>query len=184
MGPFKRYITSIMAFFTPFNFVTLCQFYCTTSPVPFTKLHQETIEREGKRFFAYMATSAYHVISTEVENHIFKHVWIFTSHVFKNLKMLKFTEKVTLKNCILIFKYFNQALLKTFKNWFTLATVSHTHNTRWSNSGCLEISSHKTRVYGRHSNNMNAIYSGNYLQKLHVNILFMNYQKQSSGGVL
>ena len=114
MGPFKRYITSIMAFFTPFNFVTLCQFYCTTSPVPFTKLQQETIEREGK----------------------------------------------------------------------SLATVSHTHNTRWSNSGCLEISSHKTRVYGRHSINMNAIYSWNYLQKLHVNILFMNYQKQSSEGVL
>ena len=98
--------------------------------------------------------------------------------------MLKFAEKVTLKNCILIFKYFNQSLLKTFKNWFTLATVSHTHNTRWSNSGFLEISSHKTRVYGRHSINMNAIYSWNYLQKLHVNILFMNYQKQSSEGVL
>ena len=72
------------------------------------------------------------------------------SHFFKNLKMLKFPEKVILKNCILIFKYFNQSLLKAFKNWFTLATVSHTHNTRCSNSGCLEISSHKTRLYGRH----------------------------------
>ena len=50
MGPFKKYVTCIMAFFTPFNFVTLCQFYCTTSPVSFTKLHQETIELEGKRF--------------------------------------------------------------------------------------------------------------------------------------
>ena len=77
MGPFKKYVTCIMAFFTPFNFVTLCQFYSTTSPVSFSKLHQETIEWEGKRFFAYMATLAYHVISTEVENHIFKHIWIF-----------------------------------------------------------------------------------------------------------
>ena len=77
MGPFEKYVTSIMAFFTPFNFVTLCQFYSTTSPVSFTKLHQETIEWEGKRFFAYMAASAYHVISTEVENDIFKHDWIF-----------------------------------------------------------------------------------------------------------
>ena len=66
-----------MAFFTPFNFVTLCLFYCTPSPVSFTKLHQETIEWEGKIFFAYMTASAYHVISTEVENHIFKHDWIF-----------------------------------------------------------------------------------------------------------
>ena len=77
MGPFKKYITCIMAFFTQFNFVTLCQFYCTTSPVSFTKLHEETIEWEGKRFFAYAAASAYHFISTEVENHIFKHDWIF-----------------------------------------------------------------------------------------------------------
>ena len=73
MGPFRKYATSIMTFFIQFNFVTLCQFYCTTSPVSFTKLHQETIEWEGKIFFAYMTASAYHVISTEVENHIFKH---------------------------------------------------------------------------------------------------------------
>ena len=75
MAPFKKYFTCIMAFFTPFKFhtVTLCQFYCTTSPVPFTKLHQETIEWEGKRFLAYMATLAYHAISTEIENLIFKH---------------------------------------------------------------------------------------------------------------
>ena len=77
MGPFKKYVTCIMAFFTPFNFVTLCQFYCTTSPVSFTKVPQETIEREGKRFFPYMAASAYHIILTEVENHIFKHDSIF-----------------------------------------------------------------------------------------------------------
>ena len=83
MGPFKKYVTCIMAFFTPFNFVKLCQFYCTTSPVSFTKLPQETIEWEGKIFFPYMAASAYHVISTKVENHIFKHDWIFR-HVFLN----------------------------------------------------------------------------------------------------
>ena len=44
MWPFKKYVTCIMAFFTPFNFVTLCQFYSATSPVSFSKLHQETIK--------------------------------------------------------------------------------------------------------------------------------------------
>ena len=73
MGPFKKYVTCIMAFSPTFNFVALCQFYCTASPVSLTKLHQETIEWDGKRFFANMAASEYHVISTEVENHIFKH---------------------------------------------------------------------------------------------------------------
>ena len=77
MWPFKNYVTCIMAFFTLFNFVTLCQFYSTTFPVSFSKLHPETTEWEGKRFFAHMAALTYHVISTEVENHIFKHNWIF-----------------------------------------------------------------------------------------------------------
>ena len=44
MGPFKNYVTCKMAFFTPFNFVTLCQFYSITSLVLYTKLHSETIE--------------------------------------------------------------------------------------------------------------------------------------------
>ena len=39
MGPFKKYGTYLMAFFTSFNFDTLCKFYSTTSPVLFTKLH-------------------------------------------------------------------------------------------------------------------------------------------------
>ena len=42
-------------------------------PCVIHKTYQETIEWEGKRFSAYMAASANHVISTEVENHIFKH---------------------------------------------------------------------------------------------------------------
>ena len=66
-----------MAFFTPLNFVTLCQFHSNTSPVLFTKFHWETIEWEKRRFFAYMAASAYHVTSKEVKNHIMIHNWIF-----------------------------------------------------------------------------------------------------------
>ena len=34
-GLFKKYITCIIAFFIPFNFVALYQFYYTTSPVLF-----------------------------------------------------------------------------------------------------------------------------------------------------
>ena len=39
MGPFIKYVTWIMAFFTPFSFVTLGQLNSITSPVSFTKLH-------------------------------------------------------------------------------------------------------------------------------------------------
>ena len=95
-----------------------------------------------------------------------------TSNLFKNLNTLKLPYKVSLKKCILICKYFYQSLPKSLKNWFTLATASHTHNTRWSNSGCLKIPSHKTKIYGKHSVNISAIYTWNYFQKFHVNILF------------
>ena len=37
----------------------------------------ETTEWEKIRFFTYMVPSSYHVISKEVENHIFRHNWIF-----------------------------------------------------------------------------------------------------------
>ena len=94
------------------------------------------------------------------------------SNLFKSLNVFKLPDEVTLKNCTLICKYFNQSLPETFKNWVTLATASHTHNTRWSNPGCLKIPSDNVQLYGRHSVNISAIYTWNYLQKLHVNILF------------
>ena len=40
-----------------------------------------------------------------------------TSNLFKNLNILKLPDKVSLENCILICKYFNQSLPKSFKNW-------------------------------------------------------------------
>ena len=95
-----------------------------------------------------------------------------TSNLFKNLNILKLPYKVSLENCILICKYFNRYLLKTFKSQFTPAAASHTHNTRWSNSGCLKVPSHNTKLYGRQTVNISAVYSYNYLQKVHVNNLF------------
>ena len=71
-----------------------------------------------------------------------------------NLNILKFPDKVSLENCILICKYFNQSLPETFKNLFTLATASHIHNTRWSNSGCLKIP-----YNGRNLVNISIIYT-------------------------
>ena len=93
-------------------------------------------------------------------------------NLFKNLNIFKLPDKVSLENFTLVCKYFNQSLPKSFRNWFTLAAASHSHNTIWSNSGCLKIPSHKTKIYGRHSVNITSIYTWNDLQKLHVNILF------------
>ena len=80
-----------------------------------------------------------------------------TTPLFKDSNILKFSDKIALKNCIFIKNYFNQTLPTPFKNWFTLSTDSHTHNSRWSNLGCLKIPPHKTTIYGRQSVNISVI---------------------------
>ena len=97
-----------------------------------------------------------------------------TDPLFKDSNILKFPDKIALENCIFIKKYFNQTLPTPFKNWFTLSTDSHTHNTRWSNLGCLNIPPHKTKMYGRQTVNVIAIYIWNCLRRIHKNI--MSYQ--------
>ena len=52
MALFKKYVTSIMAFFIPFTCVTLCQFYSITSHVLFTKTTNYGM-REKKIFCIY-----------------------------------------------------------------------------------------------------------------------------------
>ena len=93
-----------------------------------------------------------------------------TTPLFKDSNILKFPDKIALENCIFIKNYFNQTLPTPFKNWFTLSTDSHTHNTRWSNLGCLKIPPHKTKIYGRQSVNISAICIWNYLQRHHKNM--------------
>ena len=80
-----------------------------------------------------------------------------TTPLFKDSNILKFPDKIALENCIFIKNHFNQTLPTPFENWFTLSTDSHTHNTRWSNLGCLKIPPHKTTIYGRQSVNISAI---------------------------
>ena len=43
---------------------------------------------------------------------------IYATNLFENLSLLKFPDKVILENGLHTPKYFNQALPKTFKNWF------------------------------------------------------------------
>ena len=94
-----------------------------------------------------------------------------TSPLFKHSNILKFPDKIAIENCNFIKNYFNQTLPTPFKNWFTLSTDSHLHNTTWSNLVCLKIPPHKTTIYGRQSLNINAIYIWNYLQRHRKNIV-------------
>ena len=98
-----------------------------------------------------------------------------TTPLFKDSNILKFPDKIALENCIFIKNCFSQTLPKPFKNWFTLSTDSRTHNTRWSSLGYLKISPHKTKIYGRQSVNINAIYTWDFLQSHHKNMFHQLY---------
>ena len=81
-------------------------------------------------------------------------------------------QQMSTNKCLFINKYFNKCLPTTFKNWFTLSPDFRTYNTRWSNSGCIVVAPLNTKLYGRNSVNINAVYSWNYLQKLNENNIF------------
>ena len=65
-------------------------------------------------------------------------------------------------------------LSQPFDNWFRRSSNFHTHNARWSNLGCLNVPSHRAKLYGRNFVCISATFTRNYLQNLHINILFHN----------
>ena len=81
-----------------------------------------------------------------------------TTPLFKEWNILKSPGKIALENCIFIKNYFNQTLRTPFKNWLTLSTDLHIHNTRRSKLDCRKIPPHKTKIYGRQSVNTGIIY--------------------------
>ena len=54
--------------------------------------------------------------SLRIMNFLKKKKNAHTSNLFKNLNVMKLPDKVTLENCILISKYFNQSFPRNFKN--------------------------------------------------------------------
>ena len=94
-----------------------------------------------------------------------------TNPLFKDFNILKFYDKIALENSIFIHKSFKHQLPQPFDNWFRLSSNFHTRNTRWSNLGCLNVSSHRTKQYGRNFVCISAVFTWNYLQNIQRNIL-------------
>ena len=95
-----------------------------------------------------------------------------TSPIFRESNILKFSDQIVPENCLFLNRYFNKCLPTIFKNWFTLSSDFHIYSTRWSNLSCLVVPPHNTKLYGRNSDNVSAIYPWNYLQKLDENNIF------------
>ena len=82
-------------------------------------------------------------------------LWIFYQkyticHLFEDSNISKLPANVMLENWIHIFKCFNQALVKTFKNWSSYAIA-------WSTVGWLKIPSNKMKFYWKNLCNISAI---------------------------
>ena len=95
-----------------------------------------------------------------------------TNPLFKHCNIVKFYDKIALENSILIHQSFKHQLSQPFDNWFGLFSNFHTHSTRRSNVGCLNVPPHRTKLYGRNSVCISAIFTWNYLQNFHRNISF------------
>ena len=94
-----------------------------------------------------------------------------TGPLFKDLGVLKLYDRIAIENCKFINMSLNNELPTVLNNWFTFPSDIHHHNTRTSTKGVLSIPSHCTKLYGRYSVSVNAVYTWNYLQSQHKNIL-------------
>ena len=95
--------------------------------------------------------------------------------IFKDFNILKLHDKIALENSIFIHKSFKHPLFQPFDNWFGLSPNFHTHNTRWSSLGCLNVPSHRPNLYERNSVCISAIFTWNYLQNFQRNNLFHKF---------
>ena len=66
MGPFKKYVSCIMAFFTSFNYFLHFVNFTLTLSLCYSPNLNKKLQNERKE------ASAYHVMSKEVKNHIFR----------------------------------------------------------------------------------------------------------------
>ena len=72
-------------------------------------------------------------------------------HLYKNLKILKFRDYVSLQNLLFIHDYFNSNLPACFTGYFTLSTDMHDHITLNAAQGHLFVPSVVSERFGRKS---------------------------------
>jgi len=81
--------------------------------------------------------------------------------IYKDLKLLKLRDLVTLKNLLFVHDYFNNNLPESFAGYFTRTGDLHPHNTRNAAEGHLYVPPTDSVRYGRKSFKLQAILSWN-----------------------
>ena len=92
--------------------------------------------------------------------------------LFRENRILKLKDQITLENCLMIHDYLNNRLPSSFENYFN--TTKHLYNcdlrTRNSEAGCVFIPFVNTTKYGLNSIKRKAIIAWNHLARLFIGI--------------
>jgi len=81
--------------------------------------------------------------------------------IYKELRLLKFRDLVTLRNILFVHDFFNKNLPESFAGYFTLSRDMHSHQTRNSSRGLLYVPKTNSVRFGDHSFKLKAINAWN-----------------------
>ena len=88
-----------------------------------------------------------------------------TLPIFAKLNIIKFSDLISLCNCLFIYKHFISKPASVFSHVFILASNTHEQNTRFASHGLLIKPRCNTSKYGTNAFVASAIASWNLFQK-------------------
>ena len=97
--------------------------------------------------------------------------------IYKDLRLLKLNDLITLKNLLFVHDYFNNNLPDSFADYFTLSRNTHNHRTRNSTRGLLHVPPSNSVRFGDNSFKLKAIHAWNLAVNEHPNFDFLSLSK-------
>ena len=88
------------------------------------------------------------------------------THIYKDLKLLKLRDQVTLNNLLFVHDYFNNKLPESFSGYFTLARDMYAYETRNASSEHIFVPESDSVLYGRNSIKLKSILLWNHFIKI------------------
>ena len=88
-----------------------------------------------------------------------------SSPIYKELKILRLEDFITLQNCLFVHDFFHKKLPVCFDNYFQSVKRVHSIGTKSNKLGCIFVPHVSTTRYGLHSITRKSICSWNYFSK-------------------
>ena len=104
--------------------------------------------------------------------------------MYKDLRLLKFRDLVTIKDLLFVHDYFNNNLPDSFAGYFTLSRDMHSHNTRTSALGHLYVPKTNSTKFGENSFKLKTIHAWNEFSNKFPNIDFISQSKKEFKSLL